>query len=168
MIIARINPEESCDLNFNLAISGSDQEPSDIRFIIEGQMFDGEMVQDVFSIICRAVRTDDGIRVYIPKLLNLFKAGSYKSRLEVILENRLFVPVSEEIVIEEPLKVESTKPVTKPKIEISASFFNEKSEPEIVPVKREPKVKVNLDEIFKKENLKIDNFSLTKTPFKKD
>lgn len=107
MIIAQLNPEERHELTFDINISGSKEEPSDIRFVIEG-MTDpktGEEVQDVFTIICKATRAKDAITVYIPRLLNIFKSGSYKSRLEVVLENRLFVPLSEEIEILEPVKV---------------------------------------------------------------
>lgn len=112
-IIATIDPSISHELSFDLNISGTKDEPSDIRFIIESQVDPetGDSVQDVFSIICRAVRGPDGVKVTIPRLLNLFRSGSYKSRLEVVLEGRLFVPINEELVIEEPTKVEATKPV---------------------------------------------------------
>lgn len=116
-IIATIDPSISHELSFDLNISGTKDEPSDIRFIIESQVDPetGDSVQDVFSIICRAVRGPDGVKVTIPRLLNLFRSGSYKSRLEVVLENRLFVPLSEEIVITEPAKVELKSPVKESK-----------------------------------------------------
>jgi hypothetical protein len=107
MIIANIKPEETHELTFDIDISGSKAEPSDIRFVIESQVDPktGESVQDSFSIICRAVRTDDSIKVYIPRLLNLFRGGTYRAKLEVVLENRLFIPLQEDIVIEEPITV---------------------------------------------------------------
>lgn len=113
-IIASIDPSISHELTFDLSISGSKEEPQDIRFIIESQVDPetGDSVQDVFSIICRAVRSPEGVKITIPRLLNLFRAGSYKSRLEVVLEGRLFTPLSEQIEITEPAKVEM---VNKPK-----------------------------------------------------
>lgn len=105
MIIATLKPEEPQELVFDIKIEGSKEEPSDIRFVIEAQTVDGQQVQDVFSIICRAVRENDAIKVYVPRLLNLFRAGSYKARLEVVLENRLFVPLNEEIRVDEPITV---------------------------------------------------------------
>lgn len=126
--IASIDPSISHELTFDLSISGSKEDPQDIRFIIESQVDPetGDSVQDVFSIICRAVRSPEGVKITIPRLLNLFRAGSYKSRLEVVLEGRLFTPLSEQIEIIEPAKVEM---VNKPKevkesATVSASLSN--------------------------------------------
>lgn len=132
-VIATIDPSISHELSFDLNISGTKDEPSDIRFINESQIdpATGDSVQDVFSIICRAVRSADGVKITIPRLLNLFRSGSYKSRLEVVLENRQFVPLSEEImitenvkpkeepIVQEPPVVEESKPIAKPFVEKS-------------------------------------------------
>ena len=85
-----IDPPVSHKLAFDLNRSGSTEKPQDIRSITESQVDPetGDSVQDVFSIICRAVRSPDGVKITIPRLLNLFRAGSYKSRLEVVLENQ--------------------------------------------------------------------------------
>lgn len=141
MIIATIDPSISHELSFDLNISGTKDEPTDIRFIIESQIdpATGDSVQDVFSIICRAVRSPDGVKITIPRLLNLFRSGSYKSRLEVVLENRLFVPLSEEIMITEPAKVEMKTPVTeaKPSVpDVSVTISNIVAE--IVKPKEDP------------------------------
>ena len=113
MIIASLDPSIKHELSFDLNISGTKDEPTDIRFIIESQPDPetGDSVQDVFSIICRAVRSPDGVKVTIPRLLNLFRSGSYKSRLEVVLEGRLFTPLSEEIEFTAPAKVEASKSI---------------------------------------------------------
>jgi hypothetical protein len=146
MIIAALDPTIPHELTFDLNISGSNDEPSDIRFIIEAQIDPetGNSVQDVFSIICRAVRSADGVKITIPRLLNLFRSGSYKSRLEVVLENRLFVPLSEEIMILEPAKVEMKNSIkeAKPSIpDVSVSISNivaEMVKPKEEPVVQEP------------------------------
>jgi len=145
MIIAQIDPSVSHELSFDLNISGTKDTPTDIRFVIEAQIDPetGDSAQDVFSIICRAVRSADGVKITIPRLLNLFRAGSYKSRLEVVLENRLFVPLSEEILILEPAKVELKSPVKEAKIEksdISVTLSNIIAE--IVKPKEEPVIQV--------------------------
>mgnify|MGYP001428822205 CR=1 FL=1 len=112
-IIATLDPSVTHELIFDLNISGTKDKPQDIRFIIEAQVDPetGNSEQDVFSIICRAVRSEDGVKVTIPRLLNLFRAGSYKSRLEVVLENRLFTPLTEEILIIEPVDIKVEKQV---------------------------------------------------------
>ena len=180
MIIARLNPEERHELLFDLNISGSKEEPQDIRFIIESQIDPdtGETVDDVFSIICRAVRSPDGVKVTIPRLLNLFRAGSYKSRLEVVLEGRLFVPLNEEIAIEEPAKVELAAPIkeTKEQTSISVSLTNIVTE--ITKPKEQTKI-VEETKFIKPESVveKIQpvdkswrkkGFEGMKNPFKKD
>lgn len=91
--------------------AGSTAEPADIRFIIEQD--EDDRVRDSFSIICRAIRTDNGVKVIIPRLINLLQRGAHRARLEVVLESRLFVPLQEEVYIEEPIVVEVKKPETK-------------------------------------------------------
>lgn len=147
-VIATIDPSVSHKLTFDLNISGTKDEPSDIRSIIESQIdpATGDSVQDVFSIICRAVRSPDGVKITIPRLLNLFRSGSYKSRLEVVLENRLFVPLSEEIMITEPAKVELKTPVKESKSsvpDVSVTISNIVAEivkPKEEPIVQEPPV----------------------------
>src|SRR5574343_760280 len=147
-VIATIDPSVSHELSFDLNISGTKDEPSDIRFIIESQIdpATGDSVQDVFSIICRAVRSPDGVKITIPRLLNLFRSGSYKSRLEVVLENRLFIPLSEEIMITEPAKVELKNPIKESTPSIpdgSVTISNIVAEivkPKEAPIYQEPQV----------------------------
>lgn len=189
MIIAQINPEEKTELTFDINISGSKEEPSDIRFVIEGMPDPktGEDVQDVFTIICRAVRAKDSITVYIPRLLNVFKSGSYKSRLEVVLENRLFIPLAEEIEILEPVKVGLARlpvqeDVKTDEPEVTVSITNvisemlkqskEKPQPALeVPVQEDTAVKKPKTDPFKLET-KVDDswktkgFKGIKNPFK--
>lgn len=105
MIIARIDPNIAHDLTFEMTVSGTNQQPDDIRFIIEGFEEDGVKVQDAFSIICRAIRGEDYLKIRVPRLLNLFRGGTYRARIEVVLEGKLFTPLSEEIEIIEPVEV---------------------------------------------------------------
>lgn len=157
MTIATIKPEEPCSLEFDLDISGSTEEPSDIRFIIEAQTVDGEEVQDAFSIICRAVRTADSVKVYIPRLLNIFKAGSYRSRLEVILENRVFVPIEDSVTIAESIVVKPIKEMKKnDEIKIKASL-NQILDEIKKPLETDPE-----------PDWKSKGFDSFKNPFKKD
>lgn len=179
MIIARLNPEERHELLFDLNISGSKEEPQDIRFIIESQIDPdtGETVDDVFSIICRAVRSPDGVKVIIPRLLNLFRAGSYKSRLEVVLEGRLFVPLNEEIVINEPAKVEIASPIKESKeptsISVSlANIITEITKPK-EPSKPLEKPTLVSEQVFEKikpidKSWRKKGFEGIKNPFKND
>lgn len=180
MILATLDPTVPHELTFDINISGSMEEPSDIRFVIEG-MTDpntGETVQDVFTIICRAVRAKDSITVYIPRLLNVFRSGSYKSRLEVVLENRLFVPLSEEIVISEPAKVDVsnssiTETTATDEPEVSVSFTKVISEilKQTKDKPTDPVKKTSKSEPFKldkkiDEAWKTEGFKSIRNPFK--
>lgn len=159
-IIATIDPSVSHELNFDLKISGTKEEPSDVRFIIESKVDPetGEDVQDVYSIICRAVRSSDSVKIIIPKLLNLFRSGAYKTRLEVVIENKLFVPLSEEILIEEPTRVELKDPIKETSITSSPDVFVTLSNivAEIVKPKDEIKIATPIIEEFKSEPLKSE------------
>lgn len=141
MIIARLKPDETQELVFDIKIEGTKEEPSDVRFVIEAQTVDGREVQDVFSIICRAVRENDAIKVYVPRLLNLFRAGSHKARLEVVLENRLFIPLNEEVMIEEPILVHIPK-----------------ESPTVVETIEKPEITVTLTNVIKEmlDNKKVE------------
>lgn len=182
MIIASIDPTISHELTFDLNISGSKESPQDIRFIIDSQIDPdtGDNVQDVFSIICRATRSPDGVKVTVPRLLNLFRSGSYKSRLEVVLEGKLFTPLNEEIVILEPPKVEATgiKEVKSEQPEVSVTISNivaelmkPKEESETIDVKENivvvsiPKPIEKIEPIDK--SWRDKGFSGIKNPFKR-
>jgi hypothetical protein len=106
MFIARIKPETATEIDFDLNINGTREDPSEFRFVIEANETDGDS-KNTFHIICRAHKTETGIKVIIPRLLNIFKSGSHKARLEVVLENRLFVPLEEEVYIEEEVVIEA-------------------------------------------------------------
>lgn len=169
MIIAQLDPTEKHELTFDLNISGTKEEPSDIRFVIEGMPdpSTGETVQDVFTIICRAVRAKDSITVYIPRLLNVFRSGSYKSRLEVVLENRLFIPLAEEIEILEPVKLEISRMPVQEEVksndpEVKVTFSNVitellKQSKEKVVIPEEP-----VQEVDEEKKPRTDPFKLDK------
>lgn len=141
MIIAQIKPDQPQELIFEIKIEGSKEEPSEVRFVIESQTVDGKEVLDVFSIICRAVRENDAIKVYIPRLLNLLRAGAHNARLEVVLENRLFIPLSEEVMIEEPISVQV-----------------QKETPAVVETIEKPEITVTLTNVIKEmlDNKKVE------------
>ena len=60
----KIRLDEPQELNFELAITGSNEQPEYIRFIIEPLTEDLDL-----SVICRVVRDEESIKVFVPKLL---------------------------------------------------------------------------------------------------
>lgn len=121
MIIATIDPTESNILEFKIDISGTKNEPEDIRFIIESVTYKDKNVEhsadNVFSVICRVVKDNDVLRVYVPKIMQLFQSGLHRARLEIVLENRIFTPINEEIELKEPITIKSTPIITENKEE---------------------------------------------------
>lgn len=177
--IATIDPTVSHEITFDLNINGTKEEPQDIRFIIESQIdpATGGSVQDVFSIICRAVRSADGVKITIPRLLNLFRSGSYKSRLEVVLEGRLFVPLSEEITILEPPTVAVSNPINKKDSpSVSATLSNivaeiVKPKDALTSIEDQPKPGTGVESVAEKivpvdKSWRSKGFSGIKNPFR--
>lgn len=181
MILAQIDPNHSEELTFNININGTNENPSDIRFIIEGIKFGDEGVRDVFAIICKVVRSDDVLKVKIPRLLKLVRSGTYNARLEVVLEDRIFTPLSEQIEIVEPIGVTvkecKEEKIVKQSYDPEISINVKPSEDTIQKVMEQIKIiedtpvpikKFNPEKIHNEDdsNWKNTGFSNIKNPFK--
>lgn len=92
-----INPENYTELLFS---SKNIPDDSQVSFIIEGV--------DEFSLICKAVRDDESIRVFIPRILNLFRGGSYRARLEVVFEDRRYIPFETSVRIPKSQRIDES------------------------------------------------------------
>lgn len=172
MIIARLDPTTTHELEFDLEIHGTQEQPTDARFIIEAPE-DEDRLQDAFSVICKVYRGEKSLKVVIPRLVKLFRGGIYRSKLEIVMENRLFVPLSEEIEIVEPMEIvvkehkvlpEKKKEIVKPAISVNLKtpmdsivekVLEEVVKPEPVkPIKKFDPEKIEIDDTWKKEGFK--------------
>lgn len=89
MIIAKLNLTEAAVLEFGVEISGSSDCIDNARFIIEGPDF---------GIICKCVEKADGTVVAnIPNLDGKLAAGVYEARLELFIDGKIYVPVTETV-----------------------------------------------------------------------
>ena len=101
MSIAKVKLDESTKLEFGVSITGADGTP-EARFVIEGKDF---------SIMYPCHKLDSGgIEVMIDELGHVIKAGEYPVRLEIVIENKIFVPMRDTIIFEPNVEI-----VTKPK-----------------------------------------------------
>ena len=101
MTIATIKLDETAQLEFDIQVSGMSDKIESTRFVIEGKDFD---------IICKTDITPEGSsRVHIPRLKGLFESGIHQARLEVIIDNKVFVPLRETIEFETLVEVKSTR-----------------------------------------------------------
>lgn len=88
MILGKLELNESAEMEFEAEIFGTIDKPTSIRYIIEGPDFE---------IGCECLEEGKNIKVQIPKLKGILPSGVYESRLEVIINDKLFVPMRESI-----------------------------------------------------------------------
>lgn len=104
MSIANLKLDESTKLEFGVSITGADGIPS-ARFIIEGKDF-------AISYPCKQI--NEGVEVEISNLKNVLTAGNYPVRLEIVLENKIYVPLQDTITFDPTVEV-----LSKPKATVS-------------------------------------------------
>ena len=111
------------ELNFMVKVEGSRPGESTCRLMIEGP----EM-----SYTFPGTVDDRGeVTVVIPSMDKILKEGTYKSDLEVIVDDRIFKPLSLSVNFEKTVKVTAEAVVPKkrsPKVSASASLVSKVSE----------------------------------------
>jgi hypothetical protein len=100
MILGKFSLNDSISMDFILEIYGSTDQPSKIRFNIEGTDYD---------IGCRCEQTSEGVRVHIPKLRGIIQPGVYEATLSVELDGKIFSPLKESIEFEKLIEVDAKK-----------------------------------------------------------
>lgn len=107
MSIATLKLDQTAKLEFDLSITGASG-TSESRLVIEGKDFS-------VSFPCKTL--NEGIEVEISGLKNIFSAGEYKAKLEVFLENKVYVPFRETIIFEPSIEVSSKTKTVQPILE---------------------------------------------------
>lgn len=113
-----LDPEESNDLAFKIKLEGASASPAKVRLVCEG---------DEFSYMFNGYGTgeDEVVQFTLPKMDSRLAEGTYTARVEVLVENRYFAPLSFQIDFKKSLHIvaESLKIVAKqqkPEIKVSA------------------------------------------------
>lgn len=88
MILGKLALNEAQVMSFGINVFGTTQAPTDIRFVIEG---------DEFDIVCRCKQIGEDLQVDIPKLKGILESKEYPTRLEVIIDDKIFTPMRESI-----------------------------------------------------------------------
>lgn len=110
MSVGILKLDESTRLNFDVSITGADGLPSS-RFVIDGPDF---------SVSFPTRQTNEGLEVDVKGLQNIFKAGDYQARLEVVLENRIYTPLEDTITFIPSVYVQTkAKTVVKESVKVS-------------------------------------------------
>jgi hypothetical protein len=100
MLLGKFKLDEEFTMDFGIEIYGSTEQPSRVRFNIEGTDYD---------IGCKCVATDDDVKVHVPKLRGIIPPGVYEANLSVELDGKVFRPLSESIEFEQLIEVGAQK-----------------------------------------------------------
>jgi len=106
-MLCSIDLSQAVELEFTIQVFGSTSSSVEPRFIIVGEEF---------AVTCFCTPQDSSVKVSIPCLKNIFKAGTYRAKFEVILGEQIFTPIDDEIELTEPVKVEVSAPTLKPTV----------------------------------------------------
>lgn len=103
MSLARVKLDESTKLEFGVSITGAESKPS-AKLVIDGPDF---------SISYPCTPVNEGVEVVVGKLKNMLPAGEYPVRMEIVIENKVYIPFRDTIVLEATVEV-VTRPKTMP------------------------------------------------------
>lgn len=81
----KLQLDEENSLTFDVSITGDAHNDPIYRLVCEG---------DGVSYVFQGSRVDDGVKVIIPPLTGRLREGDHNSHLEVIIDDKLFVPLS--------------------------------------------------------------------------
>ncbi len=96
-MITNLKLDTGTKLEFGVQITGADSRPEG-RFIIEHKDF---------SIMLPCKQIGEGMEVEIPPMKHVLQAGEFPVRLEIVLDNKIFTPLSESIVFEPAIEIET-------------------------------------------------------------
>lgn len=114
----QLDIDEKNDLDFSIRIEGADNSASSIRMVLE--------TNDV-SYMFKGKLTDEAnvVKFSVPKIKDL-REGTYSSRVEVIVDNKFFLPVEFDLKFVRPVsvvveQVQIAKKAEEPKISVVAT-----------------------------------------------
>lgn len=127
MQVLDLDLDKENELIFKLSIEGIKSATVSSRFLIEAEDF---------SLVFKSKGlSSDGVTVLIPPLENIIGEGIYQSSLEVLVDDKVFIPVSVETSFEKSIKVVSES-VSRKKPETQVTI----SAPVVVSTPKEPAV----------------------------
>jgi hypothetical protein len=102
--------DQDNELRFAVTVEGTENADLDYRFIVEGESMS----------YCMAGRpTGNGeILVYVPSLKKTIREGVYNTRLEVLVDDRVFIPLKMTAHMKESVKV-TAEALVKPTVKVT-------------------------------------------------
>lgn len=150
--------EEASDLMFKVRVEGAGNSPAKVRLVCEGP-------QVAYMFNATGTNEPDVVQFNLPAMNNKLQEGTYQARIEVLVENRYFSPVTFNISFKKAMKVVAESIVVKPKAkppEISVSvapILVKKPEP-VVSVVSESSAEKDMSPL-KKRFLEKQNLTLS-------
>lgn len=90
--------EKSSELIFKVTIEGVRRSAANVRLVCEGD--------DMGFVLPSTQSTDDGLVMFtMPPMNNHLRGGSYPARIEVMIDDRCFVPTTFQLNFKKPFKV---------------------------------------------------------------
>ena len=117
MKLTTLKLDEESELEFSLQIFGTTEKTSDIRFTIEAEDY---------SLSFNGIVENDSVKVKIPKLKGILPHGVYECKMEVIVGDKIFSPLKEDI--------EFTQLVEINVVEVKVDTIKEKEEIKVAPL----------------------------------
>lgn len=124
-----LDVEEPNELLFKVKVEGADSGPVSVRLVCES----GDVS---YAFGGSSVGHDDLMQFNVPVMKGRLKEGTYDSRVEVIVDNRFFVPVEFKVNFKKTMRVVAEQvTVRKPtEVKVSASVVHNPAPPKERPV----------------------------------
>lgn len=127
MEIIDLDPEETNELMFRVQIEGIDPSPAKIRLVCEGS--------DAGYVFKSKPGPEGLVRFEIPAMKDRIKEGSHSARVEVMIENKYFVPIEFELNFKKKVSVVAESVVV-PRRVVERPAITVTATPEIRKVER--------------------------------
>jgi len=127
----KIKPSEATILNFQVDVEGSDKSPIP-RLVIP-------ISDKGISLVFEGTLKDGEVEVDVSELLELTDSKSFKGSLEVIVDDSIFYPWTDTIIIEAETKVKAKnikKVIKESKVSVKARTKKEIVEDDVMVVKK--------------------------------
>ena len=137
------------EMTFNVVIEGTRPGEPLCRLMIENEDMSFSMQGDFLP--------NNEVAILVPPLKGILKEGKYDSYLEVLVDDRVFIPLEMKINFEESIKVmaESKSQKKKPRLTAKASLVNAKTR------------KSNTENIEKKPLKEVEEVPISTHPAKR-
>ena len=151
----QIHLDEDNELRFGVAVEGAESGNITCRMVLESP-------NSAMGIIFPGRSVEGGeVKVMVPSLKSFLNEGVYPMKLEVLVDDRVFTPLSMNVELKQSVKVTAEAKVTHRRrgTSVSATVLNETSSPKPVvtsaPAKKSPPVKAKAPEPKRKINKNI-------------